>query len=147
LRNTINWLLIIAGGVLIIAEVLLGAATGFDLALMGTALVLGGLIGLVLGSAKAGLIAAGILAFFYLAVLRRTIRSRLMGRDRPSNIDALIGRKCIVTTRIGPHAAGGVKLDNETWRATLVDGAAPDSREAGEEVTVDSVEGVTLIVR
>ncbi len=32
MRNTVNWLLIGSGGILIAVEVLLGAATGFDLA-------------------------------------------------------------------------------------------------------------------
>jgi len=34
-RNAVNWILVGCGGLLIAAEVLLGAATGFDLALMG----------------------------------------------------------------------------------------------------------------
>jgi len=147
MRNIVNWVLIVGGGIFIVAEVLLGAATGFDFALMGTALAIGGVLGLIFTSTKVGLFSSGALAFLYLAVLRRWIRSRLIGRDRPSNVDALIGRRGVVTTRIASHAPGAVKLGDELWRAALPDGAAPGAREAGEEVTVESVEGVTLIVR
>lgn len=76
------------GGLLIALEVLLGAATGFDLALMGVALSSGGVIGLLFGSAKAGLFSAGVLGFLYLAVLRGKIRSQLTGLNRSSNVRA-----------------------------------------------------------
>jgi membrane protein implicated in regulation of membrane protease activity len=127
-RNVVNWLLVASGGILIVAEVLLGAATGFDLALMGTALALGGVLGFAFASAKVGLFSSGLLAFLYLAVLRGKIRSRLLGRDRPSNVDALIGRKAVVTTRIAEHVPGAVKLGDELWRATLSPAAAAAAR-------------------
>jgi membrane protein implicated in regulation of membrane protease activity len=147
MEKTVNWILVALGGLLIIAEVLLGAASGFDFALMGTALVLGGVLGLVFASTKVGLISGGALAFLYLAVLRRGIRSRLMGKDRPSNVDALIGRTGVVTARIADHAPGSIKLGDELWRASLSPSAAATPREPGEEVIVESVDGVTLIVR
>ncbi len=147
MERIVNWILVALGGILIIAEVLMGAATGFDLALMGTSLALGGVLGLVFASTKVGLFSAGALAFLYLAVLRRRIRSHLLGRDRPSNVDALIGRKGVVTARIADHAPGSIKLGDELWRASLAPGAAASPREPGQEVTVESVDGVTLIVR
>jgi membrane protein implicated in regulation of membrane protease activity len=85
-RNTVNWLLIGSGGILIAVEVLLGAATGFDLALMGVSLAAGGGVGLFFHSTKVGLFSSGALAFLYLAVLRSRIRSHLTARNRPSNI-------------------------------------------------------------
>lgn len=145
-KNVVNWLLVVSGGILIVVEVLLGAATGFDLALMGTALIAGGVLGLAFASTKIGLFSSGMLAFLYLVVLRGKIRSRLLGRDRPSNVDALIGRKGVVTSRIAEHAPGAVKLGDELWRATLSP-SAPSPREPGEEITVEAVDGVTLIVR
>lgn len=45
MRNTVNWLLIGSGGILIAVEVLLGAATRFGLALMGVSLAASGGIG------------------------------------------------------------------------------------------------------
>jgi len=61
----VNWLLVIAGIVCIIIELALGPLTGFDLALLGASLTVGGAIGAIAGSAKIGLLASGILAFIY----------------------------------------------------------------------------------
>ena len=146
MRNTVNWLLIGSGGILIAVEVLLGAATGFDLALMGVSLAAGGGVGLFFHSTKVGLFSSGALAFLYLGVLRSRIRSHLTARNRPSNVDDLVGRTGVVTSRVTPNAPGQVKLGGELWRAVLtpVDSGA---REPGESVTVESVEGVTLTVR
>ena len=110
MTNSTNWILIIAGTLAIVGEVILGAATGFDLALLGIALAAGGAIGLVFGSAKVGLFAAGAFAFVYLAFLRRRIRSKVSSPDRPTNVDAVIGRSAIVTEPIAPHGAGMVRV-------------------------------------
>ncbi|MGI9589986.1 MAG: NfeD family protein [Myxococcota bacterium] len=53
----------------------------------------------------------------------------------------LAGRSARVTTRLDP--GGYVQLGSERWRAELVAGAAA---EAGEEVVVLEVEGLTLKV-
>jgi membrane protein implicated in regulation of membrane protease activity len=144
-RNFWNWMLIILGVVAVIGELLLGAATGFDLALIGTCMALGGAIGLALESTKIGLISTGVFAFVYLAFFRRWLRHKLKPREVPSNVDALIGRSGVVTVRIAPHEAGQVKLGDEIWRAELAPGS--DSvREPGQSVTVQSVDGVTLKV-
>ncbi len=68
-----NWILIIGGAVLILVEVLLGAATGFDFLLIGSALLLGGLLGLLLQSAPLGVAAAGVLALAYVFFGRRRV--------------------------------------------------------------------------
>ncbi len=146
LRNTVNWLLVGCGGILIVAEVLMGAATGFDLALMGVSLAAGGGVGLLFGSTKIGLFSAGALSFLYLAVLRKKIRSRLMAPNQPSNVDALVGRTGVVTQRIAPNSPGQIKLSDELWRAALA-ASADGAREPGDQVTVESAEGVTLKVR
>lgn len=148
MNNSTNWMLIIAGALAIVGEVLLGAVTGFDLALIGVSLVTGGVVGLVFGSAQVGLFSAGALAFIYLAFLRRRIRSRLSGPNRATNVDQVLGRTGLVTERIAPHAAGMIRVGDELWRASLKDdeeGAA--AIEPGATVVVDSVEGVTLKVR
>ena len=146
MKASFNWWLIIAGAVLMVGEVVLGAVTGFDLLLLGIALAAGGAIGLLFGSAEVGLFSAGALAFIYLAFLRRQIRSRFSSPDRPSNTDVVLGRTGIVIERIAPHHAGMVKVGDETWRATLVQETG-EPREPGAQVTVESVEGVTVRVR
>ena len=51
--NWVNWSLVIAGIICVIIELAMGAMTGFDLALVGAALAVGGGIGLLTGSAAA----------------------------------------------------------------------------------------------
>ncbi len=146
MRNTLNWILVACGGILIVAELLLGAVTGFDLALIGVSLVAGGGIGLFFESTKIGLFSSGALALLYFAFFRRRIRSHLTARERPTNVDALLGRAGVVTARLAAGAAGRVKISGEEWRAVLAPGAGP-AREPGEQITVESVDGVTLTVR
>ena len=144
--NWVNWLLVISGLVCVIIELALGALTGFDLALVGASLAVGGAIGLFAGSAKLGLLAAGILALLYLAAFRSWLKSKLNVREQPSNVDAVLGKTAVVTKRIAPREAGLVKLGSEEWRAELVV-AEDTAKDAGATVRVESVEGVTLKVR
>jgi membrane protein implicated in regulation of membrane protease activity len=144
--NWVNWLLVIGGIACAIVELMLGAITGFDLALVGGSLAAGGAVGLLLGSGKIGLLAAGALALIYLAIFRSWLKSRLTVRNQPSNVDAVLGKTGVVTKRVASHDAGIVKVGSEEWRAELAPGdEAP--REIGATVTVSSVEGVTLKVR
>jgi len=146
--NSLNWILLIVGVLAFAAEVVLGAATGFDLALLGASLAAGGAVGLLFGSAKVGLFSAGTFAFVYLVFFRKRVRAKLSSPHLPSNVDALLGKSALVTERIGPQAPGMVRLGDELWRARLARDAADEpAREPGATVTVDSVEGVTLKVR
>jgi membrane protein implicated in regulation of membrane protease activity len=141
----VNWMLVIVGIVCVIAELSLGAMTGFDLALIGGSLAIGGGVGLSSSSAVVGLLAAGGLSLVYLAVFRSWLKARLTVKDQASNVDALIGKIGVVTKRIGVREPGMVKVGDEFWRAELTVGD-DDSREAGASLTVQSVEGVTLKV-
>jgi len=138
--------LIIGGVVCVIAELALGAITGFDLALIGGSLSLGGAIGLIAHSDKIGLLAAAVLALLYVALFRRWLKAKLTVKDHASNADAVVGKTGVVTKRIAPREAGMVKLGDEVWRAELAS-VEDSAREAGAVVAVQSVEGVTLKVR
>jgi len=142
----VNWLLVIGGIVCVIVELALGAMTGFDLALIGGSLAIGGGIGLLVGSEKIGLFAAGGLALVYLAGFRSWLKSSLTVKNHPSNVDAIVGKICVVTKRIARHEPGMVKVGDEVWRAELA-GSGEAARDPGAEVKVESVEGVTLRVR
>jgi membrane protein implicated in regulation of membrane protease activity len=146
MKIQLNWVLIIVGGVFIIVELLLGAAAGFDFVLLGLCLVAGGGLGLLFGSTQLGLFSAGALGILYMLVLRRWIRSRLTPQTRPTGADALIGRSGRVTVRIAPHEPGQVRLDEEVWRAALAPGT-DGAREPGATVTVQGVDGITLLVK
>jgi len=144
--NWVSWLLVIVGILCVIAEVALGAITGFDLALVGGSLAIGGGIGLAFGSPRIGLLTGGGLALIYFAVFRGWLRSKLQSRTQASNVDAVVGKTGVVTKRIVPRECGLVKVGSEEWRAELASDADP-AREIGVVVTVASVEGVTLKVR
>jgi membrane protein implicated in regulation of membrane protease activity len=141
-----NWVLIVGGALLVLLEVALGGFAGFDLVLIGSAFVIGGALGLWLGSTALGLIVASALCVIYVAVGRRWVRGRMTTRPTASNSDALIGQQGMVTQRVARHAPGQVKVRGEVWRAA----PAPEVEgpfEPGAVVTVAGVDGVTLHVR
>jgi membrane protein implicated in regulation of membrane protease activity len=140
-----NWLLLVAGAVLILVEVAFGGFAGFDLVLIGSAFLLGGGIGMLTHSPVTGLVVASALCIAYIAVGRRWVRGRLKNRNVPSNADALLGERGVVTVRVAEHEPGQIKVRDEVWRAVPAPGGGPF--EAGAVVTVDGVDGVTLKVR
>lgn len=141
-----NWLMIFAGIGMVIIEVVLGAATGFDFALVGACLVAGGGVGLLTGSVKIGLATTGVLAFVYIAFFRKYVRSKLTATGKSSNVDSLVGQIALVTEPVGPHKPGQVKVRDELWRASLAEGTM-ETKSTGETVRVESIDGVTLRVR
>ncbi len=143
--NFWNWVLVVAGAVLILVEVAFGGFAGFDLVLIGSAFVLGGGIGLVTGNAVAGFVTASVLCVLYIVAGRRLVRARFHTPKIRTNTDALLGREGLVLQRIAAHEAGQVKLGDEVWRAEPVIGAGPF--EPGARVTVAGLDGVTLQVR
>ena len=76
MEHPVNWILIGIGAVLVLLEVLLGALSGFDLLLLGTAILIGGLAGVATGTPVIGLAAAALLSLLYLTVGRRRIHRR-----------------------------------------------------------------------
>lgn len=141
-----NWILLLAGAVLILVEVALGGFAGFDLVLIGSAFMIGGALGLWLQNAIVGLVVASVLCLLYIAVGRRWVRSRIRVQGVASNMDAVIGQHGLVVIRIADHAAGQVKLKDEVWRALPAPGATGPF-EPGAVVTVAGVDGITLQVR
>jgi membrane protein implicated in regulation of membrane protease activity len=142
----VNWFLVIGGILCVIVELALGAVTGFDMALIGGSMVVGGGIGLLAGSTKIGLLASGCLALIYLAVFRSWLKAKLTVHDQPTNVDAVVGKTAVVTKRIASQEPGMVKLGSELWRAELT-GSDGTALEKGTTVKVEAVEGVTLKVR
>ena len=141
-----SWLLVILGAVLVLFEVMLGGFAGFDLVLIGSTFLIGGAVGLITHDPIKGSITASALCLVYIAVGRRMLRTKLGKADgAKSNVDAFVGRQGVAQNRIATHEAGMVKMGDEVWRALPVAGAGPF--ESGALVTVDSVDGVTLLVR
>ena len=141
-----SWLLVLLGAGLVMTEVLLGGFAGFDLVLIGSTFLIGGAVGLLTHDPIKGSITASLLCLAYIALGRRMLKHKL---GRPSgarsNVDAWIGRQGVVQARIAMHEAGMVKMGDEVWRALPVAGTGPF--ESGALVTVEGVDGVTLMVR
>lgn len=137
-----NHLLIIGGIVAIIAEILMGAATGFDLLLAGIIAIIAGGIGLFTGSVATAIVAVGVLSFIYIIIGRRFIKNTLSISTQPMSLDNLVHKHAKVTKHILSDKPGQIKVEGEIWRAEAdVDIAV------GTEVEIVSVSGVTLKVK
>lgn len=141
-----NWALLIGGALLILVEVALGGFAGFDLVLIGSAFMLGGIVGLWTDNTNLAWIVAAVLCVAYLLVGRRWIRKNLRVKSVPSNADALLGQSGVVTTRVQTHEFGRVKIQSEEWLAAPAAGVT-GPLEPGTVVTVEAVDGVTLKVK
>jgi membrane protein implicated in regulation of membrane protease activity len=141
-----NAVLLAVGALLVLIEVVLGGFAGFDLVLIGSAFLLGGGMGLLFGSTSLGLTVASVACVAYIAIGRRWVRRRMSHASIPSNTDALVGERARVMARVAVHEPGQVKVKDEVWRAIPAPGTA-EAFEPGAVVTVEAVDGVTLIVR
>ena len=135
------------GAGLLLTELLL--PTGGVLAVLGAlGLVAGGVLALESDSDLAdyvgpGLITLGILSivtFFFIG--RKVLEAH---RDEPvrTGSEELAGASAEARTTLDPE--GQVWIEGALWRARLVDGASPV--QPGDRVTVEAVEGLTLVVR
>ena len=137
----------LVGFVLLLAELLL--PTGGALAALGVAgLIAGGIIALDSDSSVAdyvgpALITLGVLSgiSFYF-VTRKVIEAH---RDQPvrTGTEELIGSSGEARSTIDP--AGQVWLAGTVWGARLANGSAPVR--LGDRVTVEAVDGLTLVIR
>ena len=136
------WLIFVTVGlVLVIAEVLGGVDTGFDLASIGIAFVIGGAIGQFFDAWSASVVAFSVAAIAYVSLGRRYIKRWRQVRETKTNIDAMMGRMGLVVKPIGKFQRGRIKVDGVLWRAS-----ADEDIEEGTEVVIDSVHGSTLSV-
>lgn len=145
----INWILVVAGAVLILLEVILGAISGFDFLLIGSAILVGGVLGLVTDSGLTGLAVGGVLSILYILVGRSRVRARMRRPGLPSNTDAVLGRTARVIEALGPDRPGRVNLDGEEWRALAdldPEAASRESIPAGALVRISRIDGVTVFV-
>ena len=87
-----------------------------------------------------------IASLLSILLIRPSMMKYLHRKDnqRPSNIDAIIGRIGEVTQRIDANGYGRVKLDGDDWKACSEDG---NTIEKGEKVTIIAHESIILTVR
>jgi len=133
---------VVLGLLMVLAELVLGIQTGFDLLLIGSIMVIAGFAGILTGSELLMFVLAIGLSVLYIAVGRKRIRSKITTVVKKTNIDKLVGSTGTVVREINPDAAGIIRVDDESWRA-----AAEEVLYVGDVVTIESVEGVTVLVR
>ena len=76
MQHPINWILVMVGAILILLEILLGGVGVFDLILLGCAILLGGIAGILSGTPIVGGGVAAVLTILYATVGRRRIHRR-----------------------------------------------------------------------
>jgi membrane protein implicated in regulation of membrane protease activity len=139
--ENISQIIVIVGLCLILAELFLGIATGFELVLIGSILITGGFAGIATDNYVVTLVISIILSIIYIAFGRRLIKSKIIVTTHKTNIDKLIGQKAVVIRSITPDTPGLVRINDEDWRAS-----SSDILFEKDKCTVNSVEGVTLLV-
>ena len=87
-----------------------------------------------------------LLSIAFLLCSRFIFRKLIAKPSVKTNIDAVIGEKCVVTERVENLAGcGQVKVKGMEWSARTIDES--ETLSVGDVVTVVAVEGVKLIVR
>lgn len=125
---------------MILAEILLGIDSLFDLVLSGSSLVVGGLVGIFTSSSVVGLAVSAILVVVYWALGRKFLHERLAVEPSVTNVDRIVGHSGTVvrTTKNGKFV---VKVDGEEWTAT-----ASEQLQPNDNIIVNTVSGTVLEV-
>jgi membrane protein implicated in regulation of membrane protease activity len=139
---TIPQLFVIAGLLLLLAELLVGIDTGLDLVLIGSILIVSGFVGVLTGNTALMLLLATALSVLYIAYGRKRIREKITTVTKKTNIDKLVGSTGVVVRTITPDTAGLVRVNDEDWRAS-----ADEILYERDSVTVQGIDGVTLMVQ
>jgi len=134
-------IIIILGIVAIIVEIILGAATGFELLILGIVFILGGTVGTITHSMPYAVTTIVILTLAYIFFARRHIQKSLHITTHKTNVESIIGKTAPVMTAITPDDPGQIKIEGETWRAE-----ADRAIAKGQKVVIRSVSGVTVKV-
>ena len=82
------------------------------------------------------------LGLVLMLLTRPYLVKKLSKKKVSTNLDRVIGMEGIVTEKITKFKIGEVKVDGKKWSAI-----ANEKIKVGEEVIVDSIDGVKLIVR
>ncbi len=134
------WLMVL-GLVLIIFELLFGAISGFDIALIGLSLIIGGCAQYFGASWQLAIVISIVIILAYFVYFRRLARKKLLITTQKIGIDSLLGKTAIVIDPINRLRPGKVLLDGEVWRAV-----SKESLKENSEVMVLEIEGVSLKV-
>ncbi len=140
-----SWVFLVFIGIglmMILLELVGGISTGLDMFFLGSAFILGGLIGWPFNSWIITLVLTLVICIAYLTLGRRYVHRWTATKKQKTNIDAIIDKKGFVLQSLTPGVNGLVKVGNEDWRAI-----SEESIEKGEEIVVTAINGVTLNVK
>ena len=84
-----------------------------------------------------------VISILLLVFTRKLVKKFLAGKGQPTNADAVIGQKAVVTERVSNiEETGAVKVMGKEWTARSEGGEIFD---VGDVVTVKEISGVKLI--
>lgn len=90
------------------------------------------------------LLVFGVISIVTLAMLRPIVRKHFTPRLTRTNVDSLVGKRCLVVSQVDNlNSCGQVKIGDVEWSARSTDGSVLP---AGTEVKVDRVDGVKVYV-
>ncbi len=137
------WLIfVIAGLAMVLTEFLGGGFSGFELVIIGSVFIVGGLVASPFDSWPVAVIVTSVLCFAYIAIGRRYLLHWTQTRKAKTNIDTIIGAKGIVVKNITKYTPGRIHIGGVRWRAM-----ADEEIGEGQEVTVMDIRGTTLTVK
>jgi membrane protein implicated in regulation of membrane protease activity len=133
---------LVIGLVLVLLELIIGVEAGLDLVFVGSAFILGGLIGWPLQNWIAVVVITSVICIVYIILGRKYIHRLMLTKKSKTNIDSIIGKRGLVLRGINKNDDGIVKIGNEQWSARADIGV-----HKGEEIVVTGISGVTLLVQ
>lgn len=142
------WIIwIIIAGVLLIVELLTQMMWSLFLAIGAVFAMVAALLGFDLGLQLCVLVVASLVAFPLLGPIlkkRGYLRMAQRSRDTKTGMDALLGRKAVITHEIKPGELGRGRIDGDNWqvRAPGVKTLIP----RGTEVVVTGYDSIILDV-
>ncbi len=146
--NTVT-LFIVIGLVCLGAELLIGVHAGFDLVLVGSCFILGGLLARLSELLKLGFpsetvaaVSTAIFCILYVVLGRRYLKQKLLSTLHRSNVDKLIGSQGLMTEAVSPDQPGKIVLEHETWLAR-----SKETLTVGSKAEVVRIEGISLWVK
>lgn len=140
-NTVIPIILVIVGFVLIIAELLIGLDSLFDLVLSGTALLIAGSVGYLVPSWPVSIVLALLLLVVYWFLGRNYVHKFIDTHPRKTNADRLVGQTSTVSRVRADGKAFFAKFGGEEWKIESDADLAEDLK-----VVVTTVKGAILEV-
>ncbi|MBD5317279.1 MAG: NfeD family protein [Bacteroides sp.] len=145
------WLFwLVCAGVLVLLELITQSVSTLCFAAGALVAMVTALLGVPVAWQIIWMAVAAMVAFLLMRPVIRRHNEKRMRHDPASrsNMDALIGRRAVVTHTVETLKPGRVKIDGDNWQARLADGTPEDvTVKPGEYVSVKGYDSIVLIVK